>query len=76
MYPSYVRHEQKGNSLYCLYNSSVNLKSLQNNKALHILDNYFGDTQEDKICDFCDRYWNLIHGWKKYNDINIIEDYD
>lgn len=40
------------------------------------LDNYFGDTQEDKICDFCDRYWNLIHGWKKYNDINIIEDYD
>ncbi len=40
------------------------------------LDNYFGDTQEDKICDFCDRYWNLIHGWKKYNNINIIEDYD
>ena len=43
MDPSYVRHEQKGNSLYCLYNSSVNLKSLQNNKAPHILDNYSGD---------------------------------
>ena len=43
MYPSYVRHEQKGNSLYYLYNSSVNLKSLQNNKTLHILDNYSGD---------------------------------
>ena len=43
MYPSYIRHEQKGNSLYCLYSSSVNLKSLQNNKALHILDNYSGD---------------------------------
>ena len=28
------------------------------------IDNYFGDTLEEKLSDFCDRYWNLIHGWK------------
>lgn len=32
------------------------------------IDNYFGDTQQDKIVDFCDRYWNLMHGWKKINN--------
>lgn len=35
-----------------------------------VLDNYYGDNQEEKINDFCDRYWNLIHGWKKQNHIN------
>lgn len=34
-----------------------------------ILDNYYGDNQEEKINDFCDRYWNLMHGWKRYNNI-------
>lgn len=29
------------------------------------IDNYFGETTSEKIMDFCDRYWNLIHGWKK-----------
>jgi len=29
------------------------------------IDNYFGNTQQEKIIDFCDRYWNLMHGWKK-----------
>ncbi len=29
-----------------------------------IIDNYFGDTLEDKLTDFCDKYWNLMHGWK------------
>jgi len=29
------------------------------------IDNYFGETLQEKINDFCDRYWNLIHGWKK-----------
>jgi hypothetical protein len=29
------------------------------------IDNYFGDSIQDKIIDFCDRYWNLMHGWKK-----------
>jgi len=29
------------------------------------IDNYYGNTEEEKINDFCDRYWNLIHGWKK-----------
>ncbi len=28
------------------------------------IDNYFGDTLEAKLTDFCDRYWNLMHGWK------------
>ena len=29
------------------------------------IDKYFGNTQKEKIKDFCDRYWNLMHGWKK-----------
>ena len=40
------------------------------------LNNYYGNTQEEKINDFCDRYWNLMHGWKKYNTINNNEAYD
>jgi hypothetical protein len=28
------------------------------------IDNYFGDTLQEKLADFCDRYWNLMHGWK------------
>jgi uncharacterized protein (DUF488 family) len=28
------------------------------------ISNYFGDTTQDKLIDFCDRYWNLLHGWK------------
>lgn len=43
-----------------------------------VIDNYFGDTIADKIADFCDRYWNLQHGWKRnnYNDSNNFEYYD
>ncbi len=42
------------------------------------INNYFGDTIQDKISDFCDRYWNLMHGWKKFNNNNYNknEDYD
>lgn len=42
------------------------------------INNYFGDTIQDKIKDFCDRYWNLMHGWKKSNNKNYNknEDYD
>lgn len=32
------------------------------------IENYFGNTQEEKIKDFCDRYWNIMHGWKKENN--------
>lgn len=32
-----------------------------------ILDNYFGRTEQEKRNDFCDRYWNLMHGWKRFN---------
>jgi uncharacterized protein (DUF488 family) len=34
------------------------------------IDKYFGKTQQEKINDFCDRYWNLIHGWKKLSNNN------
>ena len=40
-----------------------------------ILENYFGETEQEKINDFCDRYWNLLHGWKKFN-LNNNENYD
>lgn len=40
-----------------------------------ILGNYFGETEQEKIYDFCDRYWNLWHGWKRFN-YNNNENYD
>lgn len=40
-----------------------------------ILNNYFGETEQEKLNDFCDRYWNLLHGWKKFN-YNNNENYD
>lgn len=42
------------------------------------INNYFGNTEQEKINDFCDRYWNLIHGWKKETNTNNnnFEDYD
>lgn len=39
------------------------------------IDNYFGNTLQDKKNDFCDRYWNLLHGWKLNNNKNI-DEYD
>lgn len=39
------------------------------------LDNYYGETEQEKLKDFCDRYWNLLHGWKRYN-YNNNENYD
>ena len=38
------------------------------------LDNYFGNTQEEKLKDFCDRYWNLMHGWKRMSGISYNND--
>lgn len=42
------------------------------------IEKYFGNTQEEKIKDFCDRYWNLLHGWKKGNNLyqSNYNDYD
>ena len=40
-----------------------------------ILDNYFGETEQEKLNDFCDRYWNLLHGWKRFN-YNDNDNYD
>ena len=41
------------------------------------IDNYFGENTQEKINDFCDRYWNLMHGWKMNNNtLNKSEDYD
>lgn len=34
------------------------------------IDNYSGETRQEKINDFCERYWNLIHGWKKSRNTN------
>ena len=33
-----------------------------------IIEKYYGETNQDKKSDFCDRYWNLMHGWKKVNN--------
>lgn len=35
-----------------------------------IISKYYGRTQKEQIEDFCDRYWNLMHGWKKDNNNN------
>lgn len=40
------------------------------------IDNYFGKTKQDKIIDFCDRYWNLLHGWKKNINKQNNQEYD
>ncbi|MDR0500422.1 MAG: DUF488 domain-containing protein [Coriobacteriales bacterium] len=29
------------------------------------LSNYWGDTKDEQESDFCFRYWNLLHGWKR-----------
>lgn len=34
---------------------------------------YNGETTECKIFDFCDRYWNLMHGWKRFSNNNIMK---
>lgn len=39
------------------------------------IENYFGETLQDKKNDFCDRYWNLLHGWK-LNKNNNYNEYD
>ncbi|MDR1881903.1 MAG: DUF488 domain-containing protein [Prevotella sp.] len=42
------------------------------------IDNYLGKTEQEKVNDFCDRYWNLMHGWKKETNKNNnnFEEYD
>ncbi len=40
------------------------------------IDNYFGKDCPEKFQDFCDRYWNLMHGWKKSSNNNKFEEYD
>jgi hypothetical protein len=41
------------------------------------INNYYGDTIQEKINDFCDRYWNLMHGWKmKITNHNNKGEYD
>jgi uncharacterized protein (DUF488 family) len=40
------------------------------------IENYFGNTLQDKKNDFCDRYWNLLHGWKLNKNNNNYNEYD
>jgi len=35
------------------------------------IDHYYGDTLQEKVTDFCDRYWNLMHGWKMERDARM-----
>ena len=58
-----------------------NLKILYTNifepEKTAIIENYFGNTTQERINDFCDRYWNLMHGWKKeVNNNKNINYYD
>ncbi len=42
-----------------------------------VIDTYYGDNLSEKEEDFCDRYWNLMHGWKKnVSNLNNYHDYD
>lgn len=29
------------------------------------LSKYAGNNRQEQLADFCDRYWNLLHGWKR-----------
>lgn len=40
------------------------------------INDYFGKTIKEKQADFCDRYWNLMHGWKKVTNNQNNYDYD
>ena len=39
-----------------------------------VFDKYFGNDYQSREKDFCDRYWNLMHGWKNIssNNINLV----
>lgn len=40
------------------------------------IDNYFGNTLQDKKSDFSERYWNLLHGWRLNSDNKNYNEYD
>ena len=40
------------------------------------INDYFGKTIKEKQADFCDRYWNLMHGWKEVTNNQNNYDYD
>jgi uncharacterized protein (DUF488 family) len=50
-----------------LFNQSMDIPA--------VIDTYYGETRSDREADFCDRYWNLMHGWKK-NVCNIKNSHD
>lgn len=58
-----------------IYNSTFNEEFKEIPPKIY---NYYGNNNINKANDFCDRYWNLIHGWKKPNSINNnkYENYD
>ena len=79
-----VRHivEKSDGRIDYISNSDLDkqLERFVKNKVLNpifeeiILGNDFGNTKQEKLNAFCDRYWNLLHGWKRFNYNN--ENYD
>lgn len=43
-----------------------------------VIESYFGNDIQSKCKDFCERYWNLMHGWKRISSSNdnTFENYD
>lgn len=41
-----------------------------------VLDKYVGKNQLQQLFDFCYRYWNLLHGWKVNDGIEMNYEYD
>lgn len=51
--------------------------NLDNSQWFNPIDNYFGSNKDEQLLDFCDRYWNVIHGWKQIkSEDNNFEYYD
>ncbi|MBQ8708634.1 MAG: hypothetical protein IJ523_11150 [Succinivibrionaceae bacterium] len=59
----YILNKQEIRKLK-LYNNSMDLFEYTEN-PISSIDNYCGNNLSEKINDFCDRYWNIMHGWKK-----------
>ena len=48
---------------------------LDSSQWFNPIDNYFGTDSNERLLDFCDRYWNVIHGWKRQESEDNNYDY-